>query len=140
MRNDDGIWCDHSDSHGRRCGRKATHIIACQIELSEFAQCEQHKKEWVGKTRGKPDQEMRCPRCLPGYLARTRPVYPTDSNLPDPSTGPLADAFANAMHMEGILRPTITRVLRRLANTQDPYVQGILRSTAIVDNYEEARN
>lgn len=130
MRNENGIWCDVPGGNGRICGKPAIHVANCKVEQSEFAFCEGHKKQWNGKTHGKPDQQQRCPRCLPGYLARTGHPDANKVQLPPPITGALARAIEDACHREGILAPTINRVLQRLAATESMYVRSIFASTA----------
>lgn len=129
MRNEDGIWCDVDNS---RCRKTATYVHACTIEGSEFAMCRQHEREWKGKTNGKPAQQARCPRCLPLFIAQGggRPEAASQSGMPEAITGPLAEAFNDAMYREGILEPTRKRVLQRLGATDDSYVMSIFRSTA----------
>lgn len=132
MRNEDGIWCDITPNNTNRCGKVATYIHSCTVEGSEFAMCGAHEREWKGKTAGKPQQQMRCPRCLPQFIAQGggRAESTSQDGMPDPITGPLAEAINRAMHMEGILEPTRLRVLKRLGGVEDVYVQGIFRSTA----------
>lgn len=129
MRNEDGIWCDVNK--GTRCGKKATYVHSCAIEGSEFAMCQPHEREWRGKTAGKPAQQTRCPRCLPQFLAAGggRAEATSSDGMPDPITGPLAEAFNEAMFREGILEPTRKRVLQRLGGVEDIYVRGIFRSS-----------
>jgi hypothetical protein len=128
MRTEEGVWCDIA-----ACRKAATYVHMCKVEGSEFAMCKKHEQEWKGKTNGRPDFQIRCPRCLPLFIAagggRDAPKK-ADGSLPDPITGPLADAFDRAMYLEGILGPTRQHVLRRLAATEDTYVRAIFRSTA----------
>jgi hypothetical protein len=135
VRNEDGIWCDIRAGNGKPCGKLATYVHSCAVEGSEFAMCKGHENEWKGKTAGKPEQQTRCPRCLPLFIAQGggRVEAAQQDHLGIPVTGPLAEAFSDAMFKEGILSPTRERVLKRLGATDDSYVKAIFRSTARQD-------
>lgn len=130
MRNEDGIWCDIGRG-ALPCNGRATYVHSCMVEGSEFAMCNKHEREWKGKTAGKPAQQTRCPRCLPVFLAAGggRAEATSQDGMPEPITGPIAEAINRAMHMEGILEPTRIRVLKRLGGVEDIYVRGVFRSS-----------
>lgn len=140
MRNEDGVFCDIVlQGNTRRCAKPATYLHSCRIENSEFAFCRAHEREWKELTSGHADWQIRCPRCisimnLPFHSALTA------RQLPPPITGPLAEAFRAAMHLEGVPHPTQVKVLQRMAQNTDLYIQGILRTTAIQDDYEDSRH
>lgn len=128
MRNEDGIWCDYENA---TCKKIATYVHKCQVEQSEFAFCQNHEKWWKARTHGNHEYQIRCPRCLPVYLERIRqPSSSVQSILPDPISGPIADAIDDAMYRQGVLGPDRTMVLRRLAASESSYVRAIFRSTA----------
>lgn len=138
MRDENGIWCDiRDDRKNKICGKTAERIHNCKVEQSEFALCKNHNRWWMSTVHGKPEQQMHCPRCLPGFLARNPNLNTITNSLPPPITGPLADAFEAAMHLEGILVTTRTRILQRLAAQEDEYVAAIFRSTQVTENYED---
>jgi hypothetical protein len=133
MRTEDGVFCDIGRNTKQSCHTQATYIHSCNIEGSEFAFCHKHEIEWKARTSHQPDFQIRCPRCLPQYLQTVTNARNRNSNsLPDPITGPLADAIDMAMYREGILTPTRLNVLRRLAAIDSSYVRAIFRSTAEV--------
>ena len=129
MRTEDGVFCDAND---RKCKRPAISIHSCQVEGSEFAFCAQHKREFDAVTQGKTHLQIRCPRCIPGFLQKLQEAGQgaNSIHLPSPITGPIAEAIDEAMYREGILGPTRLKVLRRLNNLDDSYVAAIFRSTA----------
>lgn len=132
MRTEDGVFCDMDRNTNKPCRKQATYIHSCKIEGSEFAFCHKHEIEWKARTSHQPNFQVRCPRCLPQFLASTEnSSHSTNQNgLPEPITGPLADAIDMAMYREGILTPTRINVLRRIAGTDSSYVRAIFRSTA----------
>lgn len=132
MRTEDGIFCDIIDK-GRtgRCGKPSSYIHSCQVENTEFAMCSGHQLEFKALILGKQELAIRCPRCIPGYIANsTRSITNIRGTLPPPITGVLARAFDDAMTREGILGPTRENVLRRLAAVEDTYIKAIFRSMA----------
>jgi hypothetical protein len=139
MRNEEGVWCDIAVKN-QRCNKPAINVHSCRVEGTEFAFCKDHDREWKQKTRGKNDQMIRCPRCLPGFLLANRSDDLDPNNLPKPIAGPLAVAFDEAMFREGILQPSRIKVLQRLAQVaaEDLYLQSIFRSTAHAHAQEQA--
>jgi hypothetical protein len=141
MRTEDGVFCDiRNKKTGRVCGNQANYVHPCKIEGSEFAFCKGHEAEWKAQTTNQPNFQVRCPRCLPQFLASVdarllRPV----SSLPEPITGPLADAIDMAMYREGILTPIRMNVLRRLGKNDSSYVNAIFRSTANTPDQQQVQ-
>lgn len=140
MRTEDGVFCDIGRNTNHPCRKTATYIHSCKIEGSEFSFCKQHELDWKAQTRGRETLQVRCPRCLPQFLAQTENQIhkPNGSSLPEPITGPLADAIDMAMYREGVLTPTRMNVLRRLNDIDSSYVRAIFRSTASVASKAES--
>lgn len=122
--------CRYTDN----CRTNATLTLFCKVEGTDVYLCVAHHREWSARVQADSGLSHRCPRCAPAYEAKreAQAFQPHITIADDPITGPLADAIDRAMNLEGVLKPTRDRVLRRLGADTDAYVAAVLARTADV--------
>lgn len=114
------------------CRDNSTVHTSCRVEGTEIHLCSVHWNNWSRLVHDDERLKNHCPRCVNAYLVRleSQAYSPAVTIADEPITGPLAEAIDRALLASGILAPTRTEILRRLAADTDAYVAAVMSRQA----------